>query len=134
MWYPDYEWEEYDFDPVNAEPCLFQDDCLFSTYWEGWQFADPGSDEYKALPCEEPDGSMLQFTISIDEDGSGILSGLDGGDLSFTWLRVGNYSAILQFEDADVQGSIALYSEQGDNGEFRLWLLFVLDGMRIWFY
>ena len=133
--YPDVEWNAEEMDPAESKVVPFDEGVLTSTYWFGWQFTDTNTDVTRRLPDEDPDGNDIQFYLSFTQNGSGWLEGYEGRDIAFTWSCDSDYTALMDLEGSDKQGSVSLhYQEFSDGSHGVMWLMLYLDGLQIWCY
>ncbi len=131
-WYPDYE---YELDPAQARPVPFDKGALADTYWVGWRFTDVNAEVTRDLPYTEPDGNTVQFILNFYDDGSGLLEGYEGRDIPFTWNCDSDYTALLELEELEDQGSVSLHYQEFESGNDGFtWLMLYLEDMYIWFY
>ena len=134
-WYPDYEWNESEMDPTKAKVVPFDEDVLMNTYWIGWQYTDTNTEITRYLPFEDANGNTTQFCLTFSEDGTGLLEGYSWKDISFTWDCDSDYTALLDLDGLENQGSVSLHFQQFDDDEGSvMWLMLYLDGIQIWFF
>ena len=131
--YPD--WSDDVIDPTLSKVVPFDEDVLINTYWLGFQYTDLNEEVTRDLPYEEPDGTSIQFVLNFFEDGTGLLEGYAGRDISFTWSCDSDYTALLDLEGLEDQGSVSLHFQAFEDGEHGItWLMLYLEGKQIWFF
>ena len=131
--YPDFSDDV--IDPTLSKVVPFDEDVLINTYWLGYQYTDLNEEVTRDLPYEEPDGTSIQFVLNFFEDGTGLLEGYAGRDIPFTWSCDSDYTALLDLEGLEDQGSVSLHFQAFEDGEYGItWLMLYLEGKQIWFF